>query len=113
MSKTATNDWIRLLTQTIHYGPRPVYLNPDLVAGVHKDQDGRTVVTVAGHNMTVEAPGLRERMKVGVKDGTLERDFWPVNFVKVAGLLGFEVAQADRPTETAKKAEEIKEPDKK
>ena len=89
-----------------------MYLRPELVAGIHKDPDGRAVITVAGHNMTVAIPGLREQMHVGIKGGAGEQEFWTVNFVKVAELLGFEVAQADRPKETAKKAEEIKEPGK-
>ncbi len=113
MSKDERSNWVRLLAQTTHYGPRPVYVNPALVAAVQKDQDGRTLVSVAGTNCRVEAPGLREQMSVGKKDGTPESGFNPVNFVKVSELLGVPVAKADRPQEAAKKVEEIKEPDPK
>ena len=114
MSKDESNKWVRLLMQTPHYGTRPLYVNPALVAAVQKDQDGRTLVSVAGTNTSVEAPGLREQMSVGKKGGTPEHDFNPVNFAKVAELLGVPVAKADRPVETAKKPEpvDVKEPAK-
>ncbi len=110
--KEDRSKWVRLLMQTSHYGTRPLYVNPDLVAAVQKDQDGRTLVSVAGTNTRVEAPGLREQMCVGQKGGTREPDFNPVNFVKVSELLGVQVAKADRPVEAATKPEpeDIKEP---
>jgi hypothetical protein len=106
---------IRLLVREPHHGMRPVYIEPTLVAALRKDADGRALITAAGHNISVEAPGLRKRMKVGNPGGALERDFLAVNFVKVAELLGIKVAKADKPDDAAAKAEpvDIKEPAKK
>lgn len=106
-----TAEQSRLTIKGQHGRNGVVYLKSDAV--VRKDPDGRTIIGVAGGNLAVEAPGLRDKMKVGLKGGAQEQEFLAVNFVKVAELLGFAVDKADRPQEAATRVEEITEPDPK